>query len=176
MNALLNVFARLCVFRRGPEDMPYAPPLVGILLALWMVIQLLSAALQDGLSVAQMVGVQLLAMGLLLGSSALVLAFKNLLGRWTQTAIALIGVDIALSLLALPMLLIGHAAGGTPSILEGVSLLLVSGQLGVQAFIFHCAFAIGPLPGVAVAFGLLILTFMLVGALMPEVLQASQAA
>ena len=102
MNALLNVFARLCVFRRGPEDMPYAPPLVGILLALWMVIQLLSAALQDGLSVAQMVGVQLLAMGLLLGSSALVLAFKNLLGRWTQTAIALIGVDIALSLLALP--------------------------------------------------------------------------
>ena len=45
MNALLNVFARLCVFRRGPEDMPYAPPLVGILLALWMVIQLLSAAL-----------------------------------------------------------------------------------------------------------------------------------
>ena len=69
MNALLNVFARLCVFRRGPEDMPYAPPLVGILLALWMVIQLLSAALQDGLSVAQMVGVQLLAMGLLLGSS-----------------------------------------------------------------------------------------------------------
>ena len=36
MNALLNVFARLCVFRRGPEDMPYAPPLVGILLALWM--------------------------------------------------------------------------------------------------------------------------------------------
>ncbi len=36
MNALLNVFARLCVFRRGPEDMPYAPPLVGILLALWI--------------------------------------------------------------------------------------------------------------------------------------------
>ena len=166
MNALLNVFARLCVFRRGPEDMPYAPPLVGILLALWMVIQLLSAALQDGL----------LAMGLLLGSSALVLAFKNLLGRWTQTAIALIGVDIALSLLALPMLLIGHAAGGTPSILEGVYLLLVSWQLAVQAFIFHRAFAIGPLLGLAMAFGLLILTFMLVGALMPEVLQASQAA
>jgi hypothetical protein len=149
---------------------------VGILLALWMVIQLLSAALQDGLSVAQMVGVQLLAMGLLLGSSALVLAFKNLLGRWTQTAIALIGVDIALSLLALPMLLIGHAAGGTPSILEGVYLLLVSWQLAVQAFIFHRAFAIGPLLGLAMAFGLLILTFMLVGALMPEVLQASQAA
>ena len=82
---------------------------------------------------------------------------------------------VLLVLLALPVLLLGHALGGTPSVLEGVYLLLVSWQLAVQAFIFHRAFAIGPLLGLALAFGLLILTFMLVGALMPEVLNQSVA-
>ncbi len=82
---------------------------------------------------------------------------------------------VLLVLLALPVLLLGHALGGTPSVLEGVYLLLVSWQLAVQAFIFHRSFAIGPLLGLAMTFGLLIPTFMLVGALMREVLQASQA-
>ena len=39
MNALIRLFWRLSLFRTGPEDMPYAPPLLVILLVaptLWV--------------------------------------------------------------------------------------------------------------------------------------------
>src|SRR6056300_1118878 len=32
MTALIRLFIRVCLFRNGPEDMPYAPPLLGMLL------------------------------------------------------------------------------------------------------------------------------------------------
>lgn len=172
MNALLKLYAGLCLFRRGPEDMPAIPPLLGILLALWMVLQLLAAGLQTGLTLAQMVGAQLIALGVVLGASAAILTFKGLRQRWLQTALALVGVDIALTLVSLPLLLLGHAAGGTPGFVNGLYLLLISWQLAVQSFIFHRAFAVGPLLGLALAFGLFILTFLLIGMAMPEALQA----
>jgi len=172
MNALLKLFAGLCLFRRGPEDIPYIPPLLGMLLGLWMVLQLLAATLQVGLTVAQMVGAQLISLGLILGASAMILAFKGLQARWLQTALALIGVDLALTLVSLPLLLLGHAAGGTPALVNGLYLLLISWQLAIQSFIFHRAFAVGPLLGLALAFGLFILTFLVIGMVMPEVLAA----
>ena len=172
MNALLKLFAGLCLFRRGPEDIPYIPPLLGMLLGLWMVLQLLAATLQVGLTVAQMVGAQLISLGLILGASAMILAFKGLQARWLQTALALIGVDLALTLVSLPLLLLGHAVGGTPALVNGLYLLLISWQLAIQSFIFHRAFAVGPLLGLALAFGLFILTFLVIGMVMPEALAA----
>ncbi|UWN51092.1 hypothetical protein ASALC70_03317 [Alcanivorax sp. ALC70] len=172
MNALLKLFARLCVFRSGPEDMPYIPPLLALMLAVWLALQMLAASLQAGLTLAQMVGVQLISLTVLAGATTAVLGFKQLLERWVQTMMALLGVDILLTLVALPLLLIGHAMGGTPPFVDGLYLIVVSWQLAIQSFIFHRAFAVGPLLGLALAFGLLILTFMVVSGVMPEAMQA----
>lgn len=173
MNALIRLFVQVCLFRRGPEDMPYASPLVVGLLAIWLLVQLLNGLLQTGLSAAQMLGVQMLSMTLMLGATALALAFKGLPGRWLQTALALIGVDIALSLASVPLLLFSLEAGQRLPFVDGLYLLLVAWQLAVQSFIFHRALVVSPLLGLAFAFGLLVLTFMLLGVWMPEVFEAS---
>ena len=173
MNALIRLFARVCLFRSGPEDIPFAPPLVAILLAIWLLVQFINGALQTGLSVAQMIGVQMLSMLLMLGASAAILAFKGLQARWTQTALALIGVDIALSLVSIPLLLLNHAIGQQIPLINGLYLMLVVWQLAVQSFIYHRALSVSPLLGLALAFGLLVFTFMLIGAWMPEVFETA---
>lgn len=171
MTALFRLFVRVCLFRSGPEDMPYAPPLLGILLFLWLLVQLLSGALQIGLSLDQMLAVQLLSMALLLTGTAVLLAFKNLTGRWTQTAMTLIGVDLVLSVLALPLMLLNLLAGQHLPFIDGVYLMLVSWQMAVHSFVFYRALQVSPLLGLGLAFGFLILTFLIIGAWMPEVIQ-----
>lgn len=174
MNALIRLFARVCLFRSGPEAMPYAPPLVAMLLGVWLLVQLLNGLLQANITSAEMVGVQMLSMGLMLGATALLLAFKGRQGRWCQTALALIGVDIALSLASLPLLLLNQMAGQHLPFIDGLYLILVAWQLAVQSFIYHRALDVSPLLGLALAFGLLVLTFMLLGIWMPEVLEAAK--
>lgn len=171
MTALIRLFVRVCLFRNGPEDMPYAPPLVGILLFLWLLVQLLSAALQIGLTLGQMLTVQLLSMAVLLAGTAVLLAFKNLGRRWTQTAMALVGVDLLLSVIALPLMLLNLLAGQHLPFIDGLYLMLISWQMAVQSFVFHRALNVSPFLGLGLAFGFLILTFLIIGAWMPDVIR-----
>lgn len=173
MTALIRLLIRLCLFRNGPEDMPYIPPLLGLLLVAWFVVQLISGVLQHALSLPQMIGVQCLSMAVLQIGTAAVLAFKNLAPRWTQTAMALIGVDLVMSVAALPLLLINLLAGESLGFVNVLSLLLISWQLAVQSFIFHRALRVSPFLGLGLAFGLMVLTYLVVGWVMPQALQAA---
>lgn len=172
MTALIRLLIRICLFRNGPEDMPYIPPLLGLLLVAWFVVQVLSGVLQQSMPLPQMIGVQFLSMAVLQVGTAAVLVFKNLTARWTQTAMALIGVDLVMSTAALPLLLIDYLAGASLGFVNVLSLLLISWQLAVQSFIFHRALRVSPFLGLWLAFGFLVLTYLVVGWVMPQALQA----
>lgn len=173
MNALIRLLFRICLFRNGPEDMPYAPPLLGVLLVFWLLVQMLSGALQLGLSLGQMLAVQALSMAILLGGSALILMFKELFARFLQTALALVGVDVLLSIFGLPLVILSRVAGTPLPFLDGLYLMLVCWHLAVQSFIFHRALRVSPFLGLGLAVGFLVLTLLAIGLWLPGIFDAA---
>lgn len=173
MSALIRLLFHICLFRNGPEDMPYEPRLLGALLFSWLAVQVFGSAMQLGLSLAQMLAVQLLSMLVLMAGTGLVLTFKNLRGRFLQTAMALVGVDLVISVLALPLLIISYMVGAHLPFLDGVYLVLIGWQLAVQSFVFHRALRVSPFLGLGLAIGFMVLTLLLVSNWMPGILTAA---
>lgn len=123
MQALIFYFFELCVLRRAPQDLPasdfvfrlvlVASLLVGVLVSLVGGQPLLAAAIQ---SLAQL--------SLLLGVLYLGLDLMRLRGRFLQSATALLGSGVILSLLALvPIGLLPDEVSGEALSVATLSLL-----------------------------------------------------
>ena len=170
MKALMTLFWRLAIFRAGPEDTPYSPSIMAMVLMIWTVLQLMVGLSQDNVPVGLLLVSQWLALSILLFGTLVLLSFKGLKGRWLQTATALVGIDVVLSLVNLPLLaagvLLGTGAGG----LQVFYLLLVSWQLAAQAFIFHRALNVGPFLGLAISMMLLVVSYGTIATVLPSVL------
>ena len=170
MKALMTLFWRLAIFRAGPEDTPYSPSILAVVLMIWSGLQLMVGLAQSNVPAGLLLVSQWLALTVLLGGTLFLLSFKGLRARWLQTATALVGVDVVLSIVNLPLLAMGALLGGASGGLEIFYLLLVSWQLAAQAFIFHRALNVGPFLGLAIAMMLLVLSFGTIATVLPEVL------
>lgn len=102
MNALAAIVRDLVLLRRGPQDMPHSPAMLGALIVAAIAFYALVASF-----VAQ-VGVPRATFSLLvtIASAWIALAVANRRERFVQTATALVTVDLAFSLLALPLLVL----------------------------------------------------------------------
>ena len=109
-----------------------------------------------------------------LAGTGLLLAFKGLQGRWLQTALSLVGVDVVLTLLSLPLLALNASMAQSLSAIELLYLVLVSWQLAAQSFIYHRALNVGPFLGLGVAMTLLVASYAGVVLLLPEVVTGAQ--
>jgi hypothetical protein len=103
VNALFAVFRDIVLLRRGPQDLPYAPGLLIALLLLSLMISLGVAGLAP--SAPMPLGRALFSLGMMLLLPALALRMADRSARFVQTATALAGADVALTLLAIPILL-----------------------------------------------------------------------
>lgn len=172
MTALLTLFWRLAIFRARPEDTPYSPALFALVLLVWAGLQLTVGLLQTRLPASLLLGSQLLAVSILLGGTFVLLAFKRLTHRWLQTALSLVGIDVVLSLVNLPLLVFSLWLGPAAEGLQVLYLLLVSWQLAAQSFVFHRALDVGPFLGLGIALMLLIVSYAAVATLLPGVIGA----
>lgn len=103
MKALFSMAWPLLSFRAGPEDLPYAPRLLGVLLMLNLAVSFLAMQLSE--SSQQQPVLQLSALALLCEAAWLsfCLRQRQWLNRWMQSFSALVLIDISISLLALPL-------------------------------------------------------------------------
>ena len=170
MKALMTLFWRLAIVRARPEETPYSPAILVVVLMMWTALQLVVGLAKGKVSVALFLGSQWLALSVLLGGTLLLLGFKGLTPRWLQTATALVGVDVVLSLINLPLLVLSLSEGPNSVLVQLPSLLLVSWQLAAQAFIFHRSLNVGPFLGLAVSMILLLATFVTIATLLPAAL------
>lgn len=103
MKPLFTLFWQLCVFRRGPQDVPYSPVLLAVLVLAEL---LLGAAIIGQLETAYM-GHQMMGMVVALGAwLAMVwglLRFKGLEARYVQAMTACLGTDLLLSAFTVPL-------------------------------------------------------------------------
>jgi hypothetical protein len=156
LNALLALLRDLLLMRRGPQDLPYSPPLLAALCVLSVLVDhALAAALVEGGAPTLRV---LFSLSVLVGLPALALAMANLSARWVQTATALVATGIVFSLFALPIV---SGVGELPEdpskltrsqmVFAWLSMALLAWQVAVKGSIFRHALGVPLRAGVLLA-------------------------
>ncbi|MGH8557930.1 MAG: hypothetical protein ACRESZ_10810 [Methylococcales bacterium] len=102
MFIILKIFLDICLFRRGPQDLPVSAFFFGIVLVANAVVGLIILSMEAPFLAA--VPQFLVSIALLAGFSWIVLALSGRTIRFRQTLCALLGVDTVISLAALPFL------------------------------------------------------------------------
>lgn len=177
MKALWSLFWSVCQMRRGPEDMPYSPGLLLLVLLLNLLLGLGIQWLSEPVAPLVALGIALLAVGIDAVALWLLLAFKHFELRYVQGLTTIYGVDLLLGSLALPLVLLGVVAGHTPWLAAVVvgQMLLVGWNLGVRGFVYHRTLEIGIFQANMLSLTLFLLHIFLAAKLFPELLAASPA-
>ena len=152
MLSLVNLFLNICLMRHGPERLPASQFLLGLVIAINAITSLtLTTMLNDTplitsstLVVVNLAGTALLTWG--------ALSFVSHTPRFNQTFLAVVGVDLLLTLVMGVVLLLGLDANGDPRpFASTLWLMLTIWSLAVLSFIFHKAMEIHMLPATGVA-------------------------
>ncbi len=130
MTAFLVVISRLLSFRAGGADLPYAPRLLGVLVAVTVALDVWLSAQLEG-SDASPIWILLRT---LLGVALifLVLRAADKPARFVQTATALSLVALAISLISAPILLLIWPLPQDPKLITGLQASLTMPLLAVM--------------------------------------------
>ncbi len=147
MIPLVSLFWRLATFRIGPADVPGASALLPVMVLLFVAI---NTALRYGLSWFE--GPAALGSSLCILAAwwlllYVLLAFKNVRTRFTQTFVALLGVDTVITLLNMvPGLLALVVTPDSPitSLLRMAMVVLFVWDILAKGAIYREALALGP--------------------------------
>jgi hypothetical protein len=102
MNALLQLMIAITLGKKGPQDIPYSPPLLLIVLAVYLLTGLTITTLQSPWHEAI---IQVLVEALMLAAFAgALLVIHKKRARLVQTLSALFGTDVVLTLPSIPLL------------------------------------------------------------------------
>lgn len=175
LKPLFTLFWQLCRFRCGPEDLPYSPARLLVVLLLELSLGLLAIPLLAQLDTAESppaVAPQLLALLFGLGTwmlaMNLLLRFKNLSARFVQTMTAALGADLILTLpqILLFLLILPQPPESPLAAVGRMGLLaLYLWDLLVKGHIYSRALNLGRLQGnllsLALAFGIFMASSLL---------------
>lgn len=163
MKAIVGLYWDLCCLRLGPERMPLSRGLLAFTLTIWLLMQLPGALLQTRLPWWQSFLGQTLALAVLAGITVFLLWFKGRISRWVQTLIALVAVDLVLSMLQVPVLFLHTILPEAHKTIwyQTLVFVLICWELAVQGLIFRRALEVGPFLGVALAMTILVLAILL---------------
>ncbi|WP_297920582.1 hypothetical protein [uncultured Agitococcus sp.] len=179
MKALLQLFWQILRFKRGPEDVPYAPNLLWLLLIINLTISITAQSIGRPNQFNIAVTLPIIALGVESLCIFSLLHLKKLSNRFTQSLIAILGVDSFLSLATIPLLILGFQLIGQTPLLKFLGLLeviLLGWSIAIRAFIYHRALNIGLLLGNLMALMILLLTLSINVKVFPELLEQAKAA
>jgi hypothetical protein len=164
MTKLIRLFADICLFRKGPQDVPASRLLlvlatIGYLLSGWILLGLESGWLNGAIQVA-------VAGGLLLVFVWTTLTSADKVHRLTQTLTALVGTDSLLTATAIVCFALTPAL---PDLRKIIIDLLTLWDLAVIAHILRHALS----QGIAMGVGLAVLYFLAVRHLLALLMGAS---
>ena len=102
MFAYLNLLFNICIFKKGPQDIPQSSVLLRhTIISFSIVSYLLKQISADSFNALLQVGVELI---IIISFTLLILSISNKFHRFVQTACALIGTDVLISLFAMPII------------------------------------------------------------------------
>ena len=164
MQALLILFWRISRLQKGPEDVPASTVLFMLLLMLSLLLDFVSTRL--GIAEVRAFEVLLIvvvANASILALTAMLLQVFGYVQRILQTLIAILGVSIFITVLAMPVLLALQSRMDDPGGWGMVLLLLEVWHLMIMAHILRRALSVSMLLGLMLATGYKLLGYQIVG-------------
>lgn len=136
----------ICLFKKGPQTLPYALSLLYLLIGINATINFLMAHMGNG--VLRSFFQTLTGIALDMSFTALSLFCFGKLRRFYQTASALLGTDALISFFALPLMAtLSLGQGGMPTFLLMIALIIwhwaVIGHIMRNALDQHLSFGLG---------------------------------
>lgn len=129
--ALIQLFIEICLFRKGPQDTPASPLLLWLSLAAYLLVGIVLLGLEAEWPLAVVESaVELL---ILLGFLWLVLMLNGKPQRWQKAATAMLGSDVVISALAIPLVAWMIFVPDAP----GIHLILFAMMLWHVAVVAH---------------------------------------
>ncbi len=170
MAALTRQLFELCLLRRGPQDLPYAPSTAWALLGGLVGLQLALGASQ-GLGLAGLATRGLLTVLVTAGLTQALLGMRRYENRFAQTLMALAGSNLLFGLASAPVAFAYAgplAQGQSPSLALGLlAIVLFVWKLRVEAAIWRQALDIPAFAALLLALSLVIGEVLLVTSLVP---------
>lgn len=168
MHALFNLFLDICLFRKGPQDIPASSILMRLCLLAYGASGFLVLLLGAPAPVALLQ--ILLDLVLLAGLLHLVLLLNRHLGRFEQTLTALTGAGTLMGLLALPLMqwIIRQGTGGDTTLPSLLMLGLMVWSVAIIAHILRHALDTSVWAGAMYALGYTVLSWILAGWIGPQ--------
>ncbi len=147
----LKHYAYMCLLLSGPERLPYAPHATLLTIFAYFAVGMLLIDAQQG---AAAIGAQILLEISMLGLIAyLGLSLKSLLPRWQQTFSALVGINLIITAVSIPLRQFLDIDGTEPNrTLIYLTLALLVWNLAVVSLIFRRAFEISVQLSAMIAF------------------------
>ncbi len=166
MYLLIKLFYEICLFKKGPQDVPISRGLLFLLIPCYAGVSFLILILNtDVITAVLQVLVELV---LVLGLTNMILLMAKKESRYLQTVSALIGTDTIISFFAIPVMATLVGQGSVNSLVVIVILMiwhwLVSGAIFSHALERPLAFGIG------VAFLYILVSYQVMGWLFPEII------
>lgn len=168
MHALFNLFLDICLFRKGPQDIPASSILMKLCLLAYGASGFLVLLLGAPAPVALLQ--ILLDLVLLAGLLHLVLLLNRHPGRFEQTLTALTGAGTLMGLLALPLMqwIIRQGTGGDTTLPSLLMLGLMVWSVAIIAHILRHALDTSVWAGAMYALGYTVLSWILAGWIGPQ--------
>lgn len=104
MTALITLLWDICRLRKGPEDMPYSPMLLGWLVGISVLLGWYQFSYRAEFAVALWHAILMLSASMMF--TALILYVKGHLSRLVQTLTAIIGVNVLMNIIVMPLVLL----------------------------------------------------------------------
>ena len=170
MQQLLVYFWRMCLLKTSPEDAPVSNAFIVFILLAYLVSST-SLLLMAGSSARVIQTVSVVALGIVVQLSCtwLVLAFKNVSGRFRATVTSLLGTNTLLVVLLVPLNL---ALMGTDQelvifMMELLYWIFFFWWIAIAGYILHKATNISLLQGSTLAFTIEIISILVTSVLLP---------
>lgn len=174
-----SLFWQILRFKRGPEDAPHSPSLLINLIVLDLLLTAVGQSMnREASDTAMIVTVPLIAVTVELVALRLLMAFKSVSQRFVATATVIMGCDVILTLISLPVLLVSLSVPPKSALMMVLGILqmvLLGWSLGFRAFVYHRSLNIGLVQANMLAFTLFLLTMTFTVQAFPELLAKAQA-
>ena len=168
MQALFNLFLDICLFRKGPQHVPFSATLLKLCLLAYGLSGLIVLVLSTPVPVALLQ--ILLDLVLLSGLLYLALTLYRHPRRFEQTLSALTGAGALIGLLALPLMswIVHQQPGGDIQLPSLLLLALMVWSIAIMAHILRYAFETSVWIGALYALGYTFLSWTLTGWIGPD--------
>ena len=165
MFEIIKLLFDICLFRKGPQHLPYSPWLLRITIVIYAIINFLMI----NISVGWLYALFIVAIGILIvvGFSWTMLYFGHRPGRFYQTTCALLGTDALISFFAVPGVA-SMATGGMTLLAFSVMIGLMIWHWAITGHIIRNALDQTLMFGLSLAFLYLLVSYQVMALLFPE--------